>query len=138
MPRTALRSFINPLTALGFIKTMRAEGNAQSSTHLRLPTGQMLVRICKADGIDVVNIVRSPQQVALLRDLGATHLVDSSADSFREDLTEAIAAATDATLPLDAIGGGEMTSTILNAMEAVAARSMTGYDRYGSAVLKQV
>lgn len=63
-------------------------------------------------------------------------MIDSSTATFREDLTEAIAA-TGATLSFDAIGGGEMTSTILNAMEAVAARSMTGYDRYGSAVKKQ-
>ncbi|TJZ89305.1 NADH oxidase [Paracoccus gahaiensis] len=129
--------FVNPLTALGFVETMRAEGqtaivHAPAASNL----GQMLVRICKADGIGLVNIVRSPEQVAMLRELGAAHVVDSSTDSFREDLTEAIAA-TGATLSFDAIGGGEMTSTILNAMEVVAARSMTGYDRYGSSVLKQ-
>ncbi|MBM3606194.1 MAG: zinc-binding dehydrogenase [Alphaproteobacteria bacterium] len=129
--------FVNPLTALGFIETMRAEGHtavvhAPAASNL----GQMLVRICKADGIGLVNIVRSPEQVTLLRDMGATHVVDSSTDSFHEDLTEAIAA-TGATLSFDAIGGGEMTSTILNAMETVAARSMTSYDRYGSSVLKQ-
>lgn len=129
--------FVNPLTALGFIETMRAEGHraivhAPAASNL----GQMLVRICKADGIGLVNIVRSPEQVALLRRLGAPHVVDSSTSSFRQELTEAIAA-TGATLSFDAIGGGEMTSTVLNAMEAVAARSMTSYDRYGSAVLKQ-
>jgi NADPH:quinone reductase len=129
--------FINPLTALGFIETMRTEGHraivyAPAASNL----GKMLIRICKADGIDLVNIVRSPEQVALLRDLGATHVVDSSAGSFRDDLTEAIAA-TGATLSFDAIGGGEMTSIILNAMEAVAARRLTSYDRYGSEVLTQ-
>ncbi|MDT8854680.1 zinc-binding dehydrogenase [Paracoccaceae bacterium Fryx2] len=129
--------FVNPLTALGFTETMRAEGHtaivhAPAASNL----GQMLVRICKADGIGLVNIVRSPGQVALLRGLGAEHVIDSSAESFRADLTEAIAA-TGATISFDAIGGGEMTSIILNAMEAVAARGMTGYDRYGSAVRKQ-
>ena len=130
--------FVNPLTALGFVETMRAEGHkaivhAPAASNL----GQMLVRICKADGIGLVNIVRSPQQVSLLRDMGADHVVDSSStDSFREDLTQAIAA-TGATLSFDAIGGGETTSIILNAMETVAQRSMTSYDRYGSAVMKQ-
>lgn len=129
--------FVNPLTALGFVETMRAEGHkaivhAPAASNL----GQMLVRICKADGIGLVNIVRSPEQVGLLRDLGAEHVVDSSAARFVEDLTDAIDA-TGATLSFDAIGGGEMTSTILNAMEAVAARNMASYDRYGSAVLKQ-
>ncbi|TJZ80800.1 zinc-binding dehydrogenase [Paracoccus hibiscisoli] len=129
--------FVNPLTALGFVQTMRDEAHsaivhAPAASNL----GQMLVRICQDEGIGLVNIVRSPDQVALLRGLGATHVVDSSADSFADDLREAIAD-TGATLSFDAIGGGEMTSTVLNAMEAVAARSMTGYDRYGSAVLKQ-
>ena len=129
--------FVNPLTALGFVDTMRAEGHkaivhAPAASNL----GQMLVRICKADGVGLVNIVRSPEQVALLRGLGADHVVDSSADSFNDDLTGAIAA-TGATLSFDAIGGGEMTSTILNAMESVAQAGMTAYDRYGSSVLKQ-
>lgn len=129
--------FVNPLTALGFVETMRAEGHsaivhAPAASNL----GQMLMRICKADGIGLVNIVRSPEQVALLRNLGAEHVVDSGSETFRENLAGAIAA-TGATLSFDAIGGGEMTSIILNGMEAVAARGMESYDRYGSAVLKQ-
>ncbi|CAM3194637.1 zinc-binding dehydrogenase [Paracoccus nototheniae] len=129
--------FVNPLTALGFVETMRAEGHsaivhAPAASNL----GQMLVRICQEDGIPLVNIVRSTAQTDLLRGIGATHIVDSSADSFTADLEQAIEA-TGATLAFDAIGGGEMTSQILNAMEAVAARKMEGYDRYGSATLKQ-
>ena len=129
--------FVNPLTALGFVETMRAEGHralvhAPAASNL----GQMLVRICRADGIGLVNIVRSPAQVALLKGLGAEHVVDSSAPGFRADLERAIEA-TGATLAFDAIGGGEMTDIVLTAMEAVAARAMSGYDRYGSAVLKQ-
>lgn len=130
--------FVNPLTALGFVETMRAEGHraivhAPAASNL----GQMLVRICKADGIGLVNIVRSQQQANLLRGIGATHIVDSSAADFPARLQDAIAT-TGATLAFDAIGGGDLTSTILNAMEAVAARSLQSYDRYGSAVLKQV
>jgi len=130
--------FINPLTALGFIETMRAEGHtaivhAPAASNL----GQMLVRICKDDDIGLVNIVRSPEQAALLRDIGATHVVDSSAEDFPQALEQAIAE-TGATLAFDAIGGGEMTGTILNAMEAVAARSLESYNRYGSATMKQV
>lgn len=129
--------YVNPLTALGFVETMRAGGHkaivhAPAASNL----GQMLVRICQADGIGLVNIVRSPAQADLLRGMGAAHVVDSSSDSFRADLTEAIAQ-TGATLSFDAIGGGETTSIILNAMEAVAARSATSYDRYGSATPKQ-
>jgi len=130
--------FVNPLTALGFVETMRAE---RHSAIIHAPAasnlGQMLVRICKDDGIELVNIVRSPEQAELLRGLGATHVVDSSAADFRETLEQAIEA-TGATLAFDAIGGGEMTSIILNAMEAVASRRMPEYSRYGSDTLKQV
>lgn len=130
--------FVNPLTALGFVETMRAEGHkaivhAPAASNL----GQMLVKICKADGIDLVNIVRNQQQAELLRGLGARHVVDSSSEDFPQRLEQAIAA-TGATLAFDAIGGGEMTSVILNAMEAVAARDMDHYDRYGSTTMKQV
>ncbi|MCF3972125.1 zinc-binding dehydrogenase [Paracoccus salsus] len=130
--------FVNPLTALGFVETMRADGHsaivhAPAASNL----GQMLVRICRDDGIGLVNIVRSQQQVDLLLGIGATHVVDSSAEDFPRRLEEAIAA-TGATLGFDAIGGGEMTSRMLNAMEAVAARKMQAYDRYGSATMKQV
>ncbi|EAQ02347.1 possible NADH oxidoreductase [Pseudooceanicola batsensis HTCC2597] len=137
-PADGAALFVNPLTALGFVETMKAEGH-KAMVHVPAASnlGQMLVKICQADGIGLVNIVRSEEQVDLLRGLGARHVVNSSADSFRADLTEAIAA-TGATLAFDAIGGGETTSTILNAMEAVAARDMDEYSRYGSDVPKQV
>lgn len=130
--------FVNPLTALGFVETMQAEGHkaivhAPAASNL----GQMLVKICREDRIGLVNIVRNRQQVELLRGLGAEHVVDSSGDDFPQQLEQAIAA-TGATLAFDAIGGGDMTSVILNAMEAVAARDMDHYDRYGSTTMKQV
>jgi len=129
--------FVNPLTALGFVETMRVEGHsaivhAPAASNL----GQMLVKICQADGVGLVNIVRSEAQAEVLRGLGATHVVNSSAESFRKDLEAAIEA-TGATLAFDAIGGGEMTSIILNAMEAVAARKADSYSRYGSDTMKQ-
>lgn len=130
--------FVNPLTALGFVETMRAEGHS-AIVHVPAASnlGQMLVRICNDDGIGLVNIVRCPQQADLLRGIGASHVVDSSAPDFRQDLENAIAE-TGATLAFDAVGGGEMSGTILNAMEVVALRSMENYDRYGSATMKQV
>ena len=97
----------------------------------------MLVKICAADNVPLVNIVRSAQQVAMLRGLGATHVLDSTAPSFRADLVEAVAA-TGATLAFDAISGGRLASDILMAMEAAQRRKMTAYNRYGSTVHKQV
>lgn len=130
--------FVNPLTALGMVETLRREGHtALVHTAAASNLGQMLNRICQADGVGLVNIVRSPAQVALLRGLGAQHVVDSSAPEFMAALTEAVAA-TGATLAFDAIGGGRLAGQILQAMEAAIARQATEYSRYGSAVHKQV
>ena len=130
-------SFVNPLTALGFVETMRAEGfSALVHTAAASNLGQMLVKLCAEDGIPLVNIVRSEAQVELLKGIGAEHVVNSSADGFMASLVTAIDA-TGARLGFDAIGGGTMASTILAAMEAVASRGMP-YSRYGSSERKKV
>lgn len=130
--------FVNPLTALGFVETMRAEGHkAIVHTAAASNLGQMLVRICLADGVPLVNIVRSEDQEQLLRGLGAEHVVNSSAEGFLEALERAIEA-TGATIAFDAIGGGKLGSQILGAMERVASRQADQYSRYGSMTFKQL
>jgi len=130
--------FVNPLTALGMTETMRREGHkALVHTAAASNLGQMLNRICQKDGIALVNIVRSAAQAKLLRDIGAVHVVDSSAATFVDDLTEALVQ-TGATIAFDAIGGGKLAGQILNAMEAAANRTATSYNRYGSTTHKQV
>jgi len=129
---------INPLTALCMLETLRREGHrALVHTAAASNLGQMLVRLCHADGVPLVNVVRRPEQVAALSALGARHVCDSSQPGFREKLTEAIAE-TGATLAFDAVGGGTLVSEILVAMEAAAARSQPGFRRYGTSVHKQV
>ncbi|GGK15042.1 zinc-binding dehydrogenase [Luteimonas terricola] len=130
--------FVNPLTSLGFTETMKAEGHsAIVQTAAASNLGQMLNRICLADGIGLVNIVRSSAQAAILRAIGARHIVDSTAPDFQAELTEAIAE-TGATIGFDAIGGGKLAGQILQAMETVASRGGTIYNRYGSDTPKQV
>lgn len=131
-------SFVNPLTALGFVETMRMEGHtALVHTAAASNLGQMLNRVCQADGIELVNIVRRSEQVAMLRALGAKYVCNSSDDSFMSDLIEAIDQ-TGATLAFDATGGGDLASRILTAMEAAAARSQENFSIYGSTRHKQV
>ncbi|MBU2287626.1 MAG: NADH oxidase, partial [Gammaproteobacteria bacterium] len=132
-------SFINPLTALGMVETMRLEGHkALVHTAAASNLGQMLNRICQKDGIALVNIVRKPDQEKLLREQGAKYVCDSSSPSFLADLTHALAE-TGATLAFDAIGGGPLASQILNCMEAALAKTAPAeYSRYGSNTLKQV
>jgi NADPH:quinone reductase-like Zn-dependent oxidoreductase len=131
--------FVNPLTALGMVETMRNEGHrALVHTVGASNLGQMLNRICLKDGVGLVSLVRKPEQAALLREQGAEHVVDTSAEDFEDALAEAVAA-TGATLAFDAIGGGALAGKILVAMEAVALRRPgQEYSRYGSTVHKQV
>ena len=130
--------FVNPLTVLGQVGTMRREGHtALVHTAAASNLGQMLNRLCIADGIPLVNIVRSEQHVALLRAAGAEHVCNSSADSFMEDLTAALSA-TGATIAFDAVGGGRLASDILTCMEAAAIATAAEYSRYGSTTHKQV
>ena len=136
-PEDAAACFVNPLTALGMVETMRAEGHtALVHTVGASNLGQMLNRICLDDGIGLVNIVRKQEHVDLLVEQGATHVVNSSADSFVEDLTDALRD-TGATIAFDAIGGGELAGTILSRMEKVASEG-DAFSRYGSDVHKQV
>ena len=129
--------FINPLTALSMVETMRAEGHsALVHTAAASNLGQMLVRICAADGVELVNVVRRPDQAETLRGLGAVHVVDSSQPDFADRLTDAIRK-TGATLAFDAIGGGTLASDILTAMER-AQPPLPSYTPYGTSVLKQV
>ncbi len=131
-------SFINPLTALGMLETLRSQGHrALVHTAAASNLGQMLNRLCLKDGIGLVNIVRSPAQAALLRAQGATQVCDTSAPSFMADLTLALRA-TSATLAFDAVGGGPLAGQILSAMEAALSHTLTSYSRYGTAVPKQV
>jgi len=137
-PAEGASCFVNPLTALGMVETMRREGHkALVHTAAASNLGQMLNRICLKDGIGLVNIVRSPQQADILRKIGAKHICDSTAPAFMDDLTNALVE-TGATLAFDAIGGGRLAGQILTCMEIAANKTAKVYSRYGSSVYKQV
>ncbi len=137
-PAEGASSFVNPLTALGMVETMRLEGH-KGLVHTAAASnlGQMLNRICIQDGVPLVNIVRSGEQAQLLRASGATYVCDSTSASFKADLTAALIA-TGATLAFDAIGGGQLAGDILNCMEAAINAKAEGHSVYGSSTLKQV
>ncbi len=137
-PADAAAAFVNPLTALGMVETMRAEGHmALVHTVGASNLGLMLNRICLADDIGLVNIVRKAEDVRLLRAEGARHVCDSSAQTFSDDLADALRA-TGATIAFDAIGGGDLASRLLSTMERVAAEGAGEFSRYGSDTHKQV
>jgi NADPH:quinone reductase-like Zn-dependent oxidoreductase len=137
-PAEGASCFVNPLTSLGMVETMRRE-NHKALVHTAAASnlGQMLNKICLKDGIDLVNIVRSKEQADILRKIGAKHIVDSTAPTFMDDLTNALVE-TGATLAFDAIGGGKLAGQILTCMEIAANKTAKVYSRYGSSVHKQV
>ena len=137
-PAEGADCFVNPLTALGMVETMRREGHtALVHTAAASNLGQMLNRICVKDGVPLVNIVRKPEHVDLLKKQGATYVCNSSSPSFMDDLIDALAAS-GATVAFDAIGGGRLGGQILTAMEAALNRTAKEYSRYGSTTHKQV
>jgi NADPH2:quinone reductase len=137
-PAEGASSFVNPLTALGMVETMRGEGHkALVHTAAASNLGQMLNRICLKDGISLVNIVRNQAQVDLLRAMGTAHVCNSNSPTFMQDLIEALSAA-GATIAFDAIGGGKLAGQILTCMEAALLKKATQYSRYGSTTHKQV
>jgi NADPH2:quinone reductase len=131
-------ALINPLTALAMVDTMRAEGHV-SLVHTAAASslGQILNRICLQDRVQLVSIVRTPEQAALLMGQGALHVCDSSAQSFIEDLDTHILQ-TRATLAFDAVGGGPLAGQILSAMERACSALFPEFSRYGSSTHKQV
>ncbi len=131
-------SFVNPMTVLGMVETMRLENHvALVHTAAASNLGQMLNRLCLQDQIPLVNIVRRPEQEELLRSAGATYVCNSTSPAFMAELTAALQE-TAATLAFDATGGGKLASQILTCMEAAASAVAGSYSRYGSTVHKQV
>lgn len=137
-PADGASCFVNPLTSLGMVETMKREGHtALVHTAAASNLGQMLNKICQKDGIALVNIVRKPEQEALLRGLGAKYVCNAASPTFLEDLTQALVE-TGATLAFDATGGGKLAGQILGCMEAALNRTAKEYSRYGSTTHKQV
>ncbi len=137
-PEQAASCFVNPLTALGMVETMRME-NHTGLVHTAAASnlGQMLIKICLSEDIPLVNVVRKEEHVDMLKSLGANYVCNSSLDSFMDDLVETLVQS-GSTLGFDATGGGKLASQILTAMEVAANKTATEYSRYGSDKFKQV
>jgi NADPH2:quinone reductase len=137
-PAQSASCFVNPMTVLGFVGTMRREGHsAMVHTAAASNLGQMLQKVAIEESFDLVNIVRSKEQEDILRNIGATFVCNSSSESFLPELTEALVT-TGATLGFDATGGGRLASDILACMERAAVSQDAAFSRYGSTVHKQV
>lgn len=131
-------AFVNPMTALGFTECAKRDGqSAIVHTAAASNLGQMLIKICAEDGLDLVNIVRKSENVDMLKGKGAKYVVNSSDDDFMAQLRSAIDE-TGAFYGFDPIGGGQSVDTVFKAMEQVAVSKMSDYSRYGSDQKKQM
>lgn len=105
---------VNPMAAMAFIHLAKAGkhraivNNAAASS-----LGKMLIRAAKSRGIPLINIVRKEEQIDALKEMGAIHVLNSSSDSFAEEL-RLLADKLEATLFLDAVTGSQ-SSILLDA-----------------------
>jgi NADPH2:quinone reductase len=137
-PAEGAAAFINPLTALGMVETMRREGHlALVHTAAASNLGRMLINVCRNEGIALVNVVRNETQLGVLKELGSQYVLNSESANFDADLTDVLVS-TKATLCFDALTGGPLAGRILLAMERALVRELPGYSRYGSSTHKQV
>ncbi len=137
-PVQAASSYVNPMTVLTMLETMRRDGHkALVQSVAASSLGQMLNRLCLEDGIEIINIVRRDDQLQLLKAQGATHVINSSEQKFHQNLIDAIAE-TRATILFDATFGGHMVSDVMTCMEQAFQIGQEGYIDYtGSGVFKQ-
>lgn len=106
---------INPLTALGLVDTAIAGGHtAIVQTAAASQLGRMVVQLAKEKGMPAIHIVRRKEQEVLLKELGATTVLNSESENFDTQL-KSEAARLNATIAFDAIAGN-MTGRLLTAM----------------------
>lgn len=70
-------SIVNPITVLGFIKELERRGeNVVINNGAYSQLGQIFIRECLYRGIKTINIVRQEYQIQLLKDIGATYVLN--------------------------------------------------------------
>jgi NADPH2:quinone reductase len=108
-------SIINPLTATAFLEIAKKGGQkAIVLTAAASALGQMVNRLGRSEGIQVINVVRRDAQVDLLKAQGATVVLNSSEADFDQQLHDACHQV-DAHLAFDAVAG-PMTRQLLDAL----------------------
>jgi len=108
-------SIINPLTASAFLEITKDGGHkAIVLTAAASALGQMVNRLGRSEGIQVINIVRRDSEGELLKAQGATIVLNSSDGDFDSQLHDTCHQV-DAQLAFDAVAG-PMTGQLLTAL----------------------
>lgn len=74
----------------------------------------MINRLYPSEGVKVINIVRKPEQIEILKSEGAEYILNSSEENFEKDFKE-LAEKLDAKTCYECIGG-DFTGTIVRLM----------------------
>ncbi len=105
---------VNPITAWALMhEARRGAHRAVVQTAAASALGRMIVRLGKRFSIPVINVVRRPAQVELLRGLGAEYVLNSSEPEFDKRLRE-LCHQLGASIGFDAVAG-EMSAILLRA-----------------------
>ena len=108
-------ALVNPLAATGLMERLTAlRAKAFVSTAAASALGLMLLRLGQKRRMQVINVVRRPEQVDVLKRRGASHVLSSAAGDFQTQLKE-LCRRLKARVALDALGG-DMTTTLLSAL----------------------
>jgi len=104
-PLQGAMMLVNPMTALAFIDMARKGRHAAMVNNAAASAlGRILIRLSRRYGIPLISIVRKQDQVEKLKELGAEHVLNSSLESYEDELRE-LCGNLNATLILDAVGG---------------------------------
>jgi len=118
-------SAVNPLTAIALL-TIAKKGGHKAIVHTAAASalGQMISRLSLREGVQVINIVRREAQVDLLRQQGATIVLNSGEPDFDRQLHD-VCHQLKARLAFDAVAG-PMTMKLLEAMPAYSKVTVYG------------
>lgn len=111
-------SFVNPLTALDFIKIAKA-GNFNSIVMSAAASAlaKMVQYLADKEGIAFAGVVRRAEQVEKLHKQGVEVVVNTETEVWREELKNWSSSRSKVLFP-DAIGGGSIPSKILSCLPA--------------------
>ena len=108
-------ALVNPLAAIGLMERIKALRTPSFiSTAAASALGQMLMRLGRKRGLEVINVVRRQEHVDLLMRQGAIHVLCTADRGFQNQL-EDLCRRLNARAALDAVGG-DMTAQLLAAM----------------------
>ncbi len=104
--------FVNPITAQAFLleaKLRKSAGLVHTAAASSL--GRMLVKLCQKKGVELINVVRRPEQEQALKDIGAKYILNQNDPEFVKKLS-ALTHKLNVTLCLDAVAGA-LTGKVL-------------------------